>query len=135
MALRPRLSPGVPLSRDGKQELRAGTRDVNKASGAIAVSTPAYHVPPHLIRRAVYGSGCGGSSVNSNSCSPTDRTLPACRATRSPAALHALRVPLEHADPVARQPGALPEEFRFPRHSPGCETLDIGLMQRPHSSR
>ena len=34
MALRPRLSPGVPLSRVGKHELRVGTGDVNKASGA-----------------------------------------------------------------------------------------------------
>jgi hypothetical protein len=32
VALRPRLSPGVPLSRDGKQELGVGTGDVNKAS-------------------------------------------------------------------------------------------------------
>jgi hypothetical protein len=34
VALRPRLSPGVPLSRDGKQELGVGTRDVNKPSRA-----------------------------------------------------------------------------------------------------
>jgi hypothetical protein len=34
VALRPRLSPGVPLSRDGEHELRVGTEDVNKASGA-----------------------------------------------------------------------------------------------------
>ena len=42
VALRPRLSPGVPLSRDGKQELRVGTGDVNKASGAREVWTPPY---------------------------------------------------------------------------------------------
>src|SRR5215210_4946211 len=34
VALRPRLSPGVPLSRDGTQELRVGTKDVNTAIGA-----------------------------------------------------------------------------------------------------
>jgi hypothetical protein len=33
VALRPRLSPGVPLSRDGKHELGIGTGFVNKASG------------------------------------------------------------------------------------------------------
>jgi hypothetical protein len=32
VALRPRLSPGVPLSWDGKHELRVGTGDVNKAA-------------------------------------------------------------------------------------------------------
>lgn len=34
VALRPRFSPGVPLSRDGKQELGVGSGDVNKASRA-----------------------------------------------------------------------------------------------------
>ena len=33
MALRPRLSPGVPLSRDGKAELPSGTRSVKQISG------------------------------------------------------------------------------------------------------
>jgi hypothetical protein len=32
VALWPRLSPGVPLSWDGKHELRVGTGDVNKAA-------------------------------------------------------------------------------------------------------
>jgi hypothetical protein len=34
VALQPRLSPGVPLSGDGKQELGVGTGNVNKASPA-----------------------------------------------------------------------------------------------------
>jgi hypothetical protein len=34
VALRPRLSSGVPLSRNGEHELRVGTGDVNKASSA-----------------------------------------------------------------------------------------------------
>jgi hypothetical protein len=33
VALRPRLPPGVRLSREGKHELGAGTGNVNKASG------------------------------------------------------------------------------------------------------
>ena len=104
MTLRPRLSPGVPLSRDGKQELGVGTGDVNDGSGAKRAMCASVLTADELRRPTP-----SGTPVRAHRPTAPSRHVQPHVARQ---ALHALRVPLEHTHPVPGQARPLPEEVR-----------------------
>ena len=88
MALRPRLSPGVPLSRDGKAELPAGTRAVKQIGGRRLLVRSASELQvrgPHMRPLSLcvepdiarHGSGRNASSFRSSTGVHT-RGRPGC---------------------------------------------------------
>jgi hypothetical protein len=101
VALRPRLSPGVPLSRDGRTELQRGTEAVNHTFRVASSETAPTDLRPDCS--LVVSPDGAGSFRNSSREALNMQHLPGRVEPDVPGErLHMFRVALEHRHPAGR---------------------------------